>query len=408
MFRDLRPYVCTFEDCQNHSKLYITRNDWIHHELQIHQRQFVCTICGKKCAHRNQLAEHLRLKHEDSVSPAQLSIILELSDRPKDETEQDACIFCGETMSLLTLQSHTAGHLEDLALFALTPSAGADTDDSEASVKVGSRESRDKDDGDESSNGSSLHFGEDEEDMEEYETFNASLNIIKQLQAAQEVEYETKVEEWKRREKDDEQPPPETTPNEDLIEAVKSGDEEALQLSLEKGAELETQDEDFDRTPLLWAAERGFDTIARSLVSHGANIQATDMGGQTPLSLAARNGHTEIVRLLLDAGSAVDVKDSDFGQTPLSWASERGFTEVVRLLLDKGADFECKDQDFQQSPLSMASENGHMDIIRLLVEKGADVQSKDVGGRTPLSWAASNGHEDAVRLLRKVMKSKSK
>ena len=49
------------------------------------------------------------------------------------------------------------------------------------------------------------------------------------------------------------------------------------------------------------------------------------------------------MRLLLDKGADFEAKDK-WGQTPLSWAAENGHEATVRLLLDKGADFEAKDR----------------------------------------------------------------
>jgi hypothetical protein len=54
VFRDLRPYVCTSEDCQNGGKLYVSRYDWMHHELQIYGRNYACKICQKMCPSRQK------------------------------------------------------------------------------------------------------------------------------------------------------------------------------------------------------------------------------------------------------------------------------------------------------------------------------------------------------------------
>lgn len=39
VFRDLRPYSCTFPDCDNAGKLYVRRHECINHEMQMHHRQ---------------------------------------------------------------------------------------------------------------------------------------------------------------------------------------------------------------------------------------------------------------------------------------------------------------------------------------------------------------------------------
>ncbi|KAH8692543.1 hypothetical protein GQ44DRAFT_596352, partial [Phaeosphaeriaceae sp. PMI808] len=51
--------------------------------------------------------------------------------------------------------------------------------------------------------------------------------------------------------------------------------------------------------PLLWAAQNGYETVVKMLLSTGkVDIDLKDQGGQTPLSWAARNGHEAVVQLL--------------------------------------------------------------------------------------------------------------
>ncbi|KAL7536697.1 hypothetical protein ACHAXR_007345 [Thalassiosira sp. AJA248-18] len=54
------------------------------------------------------------------------------------------------------------------------------------------------------------------------------------------------------------------------------------------------------------------------------------------LHLAAANGHTDVVRILLAAGSDMEVEDGD-GDTPLAWATYCGRRETMDLLLAAGA-----------------------------------------------------------------------
>ena len=63
-------------------------------------------------------------------------------------------------------------------------------------------------------------------------------------------------------------------------------------------------------------------------------LKATDPGGSTPLHHAAGYGSVEIVTLLLDAGADVNAKNRR-GSTPLFWAIDD--EAKVRLLLSRGA-----------------------------------------------------------------------
>ncbi|KAJ5598652.1 hypothetical protein N7537_008736 [Penicillium hordei] len=147
VFRDLRPYVCTFEDCPNGGKLYVSRHDWIYHELQIHRRNYVCKVCQKMCSNRKEMSAHLREHYDESISPSQLGVILDLCNRQVDVLgeEKDSCLVCGEELSLSALQGHLAAHMEDIALFVL-PNTNEEEDirDSKASVQVAKLESKGK------------------------------------------------------------------------------------------------------------------------------------------------------------------------------------------------------------------------------------------------------------------------
>ena len=47
-----------------------------------------------------------------------------------------------------------------------------------------------------------------------------------------------------------------------------------MKLLLEKGAELETKDNDYGRTPLSWAAEKGHEAVVKLLLEKGAELEA--------------------------------------------------------------------------------------------------------------------------------------
>ena len=70
---------------------------------------------------------------------------------------------------------------------------------------------------------------------------------------------------------------------------------------------------------------------ARILIAHGAEVNATQAGGYTPLHQAAAAGLVELTRVLLAAG-ANPAACCDRGKTPADYARERGHDAVVALL----------------------------------------------------------------------------
>ncbi|KAL6797092.1 ankyrin repeat-containing domain protein [Trichoderma sp. SZMC 28012] len=90
------------------------------------------------------------------------------------------------------------------------------------------------------------------------------------------------------------------------------------------------------RTPLSWAAKNGHETVVKLLIDKGAEIESQDNGEQTPLSLAAENGHETVVGLLLEKGAKAESRDKR-DRTPLSLATKNGHDAVVKLLVTNSA-----------------------------------------------------------------------
>ena len=87
---------------------------------------------------------------------------------------------------------------------------------------------------------------------------------------------------------------------------------------------------------LFDACKNGNIDLVKKLLSYGADVNAKNNDGWTPLHYASRNGHTEIVKLLLEHGVDVNCKNNN-GYTPLHLASEKRHTEIVNLLKQNGA-----------------------------------------------------------------------
>ena len=87
----------------------------------------------------------------------------------------------------------------------------------------------------------------------------------------------------------------------DLMLAAKTGKGGDLVAALDSGADVNAVDR-VGRTALLYAAYRGYSGAVQVLVERGANLEVTD-DDRTPLMWAIYEGHRKIVRILLEKGA---------------------------------------------------------------------------------------------------------
>ena len=107
------------------------------------------------------------------------------------------------------------------------------------------------------------------------------------------------------------------------------------------------------RPPFHTAVYWGQKAVIETLVAKGADINAKEKDGTTPLHEAVGKKHTEIVKFLLDKGAEINTKGGWQRQTPLHCAVRVGDSNTVELLLAHGADINAKDR-FGDTPLLKA------------------------------------------------------
>ena len=106
---------------------------------------------------------------------------------------------------------------------------------------------------------------------------------------------------------------------------------------------------------------------------------------QEDLHFATERGHQECVRLLVAGGAEPDAPDAE-GTTPLLMVAWRGKVELAVMLVELGANVSGTGRNLAR-PLHWAVRRGHMGLLEYLVDVGADPSAKDASGRKPRDWA---------------------
>jgi ankyrin repeat protein len=201
-------------------------------------------------------------------------------------------------------------------------------------------------------------------------------------------------------------------------------------------------------TPLIDAITNNHVDVARFLIDHGADINASDWYGRTPLWSAVetrnqdfdantqensidRAPFVDLIKVLIERGANLDARTKevppfkrhflkgtgslswvDFtGQTPFLTAALAGDVTVMRLLLEHGAD--PKIPTFQGTTALMAAAGINwvfyqtydegpkalLEAVQLCYQLGMDVNAVNSMGLTALHGAANRGSDDIIRFL---------
>tara|TARA_Y100001933_G_scaffold190516_1_gene189720 strand:+ start:188 stop:1048 length:861 start_codon:yes stop_codon:yes gene_type:complete len=119
-----------------------------------------------------------------------------------------------------------------------------------------------------------------------------------------------------------------------------------------------------------------------------AAVVLVGCGPSISIHKAAEEGNIYVVKQHLAAGADVNAKNKK-GMTPLHFAIYKDNSEIVELLIDKGADVNAKSDDNGDTPLHVSVNNGQRELVELLIAKGADVNSMNEEGQTPLDLLSS-------------------
>lgn len=136
--------------------------------------------------------------------------------------------------------------------------------------------------------------------------------------------------------------------------------------------------------PLLVAVMNHSSFVVLKLLLHGANPNAKDDSGETPLMLAVRDDLEGIAELLVQYGA-----EPMIGTTPLlHWTARYGHVGFLNLLLKMGVDVNATDATGKTAMHMAGGDPFAMgDVIYFLESNGANLEARDFRGLTPFLYS---------------------
>lgn len=189
--------------------------------------------------------------------------------------------------------------------------------------------------------------------------------------------------------------------DEQLLEAVTTGDVEVAVLALDAGADPDAATGDANgNTPFTLAVTRDDPELVRALAEAGATLEDPETG-YSALALAAAFAGPEVIAMLLEAGTDPDGTGAAAGM-PLTNAAYEGKLDVMTVLLEAGADPNIVVVDpsgFEYTPLFSSAFGGSREAADLLLQWGADPAWESVDGSTAGGWASGQGYRELGEYL---------
>jgi ankyrin repeat protein len=201
-----------------------------------------------------------------------------------------------------------------------------------------------------------------------------------------------------------------------LAGLIQAGNRDAALKMIAAGADVNAAQGD-GTTPLHWAVYKIDGELTRALLARGAKPNVINKYGSSPLAEAVKVADARLVGMLLDAGSDANVPNQE-GQTALMLAARAGSLDVAEQLVRHGADVNAKEKWRGQTALMWAADARSAELTRFLINRKADVHARAVandwptqmtgeprnqyrptGGMTPLLYAARSGCKDCVAAL---------
>ena len=184
--------------------------------------------------------------------------------------------------------------------------------------------------------------------------------------------------------------------------AVQRDDLEMVDILIRAGADAKAVNRT-GATAMYLACTNGNAAIIEKLLAAGVDANGPITAEkETPLMLAAFTGNVNAVKTLLDHGAEINAQQAR-GQTALMWAASESHASVVKFLVDRGADVKATsvaaNPGKKMTALLFSARQGDLASAKILVEGGANVDDAMADGTTAMLLAILNGHHQLATYL---------
>ena len=211
-----------------------------------------------------------------------------------------------------------------------------------------------------------------------------------------------------------------------LFQKITEGDAKSVQYLIDAKIDVNVQNEN-GMTPVMVACQAGHAGLVEELLRAKADVNIQALSGDTALIYAAEQHNQECLFALLDngaspnisnhngcsalilsanclkcvqkliaAGAEVNAMDAN-GKTPITNAAGAGNIDCIKHFIESGAD--VNNQNGFHTALMAAAENNHLDCLKLLIQEGADLNIQDADGYTALMKASLQGFSRCFNAL---------
>ena len=171
--------------------------------------------------------------------------------------------------------------------------------------------------------------------------------------------------------------------------AVKQGDRQSIKTLLKYHAHALVKHGDPQDTLLHLAAGCGRTRAIKPLIRHTElKIDNTNTHGHTACHLAVEHNVGDVLQKLFKYGANLNAQDNG-GETPLYRAAHLGNHTTVQWLLEKGADHGIADT-MGQTPLHIAAATDKELCVIILLQHGANTNAEDDDKCTPSEGASES------------------